>query len=390
VRGEEFIDAAYLSARVLARLRRALAAYPRRAHPTGFTCPRPYYFMSIHPGGTAFCCCPGWVQFPLGTLEMPCDLQRVWNGRAARAFRAAMRTTELGRMCRAESCPWILGGGLPRRDAIGGTVALDVAQDLCPASIAADGKAIGALNDGVEELDYLPRSLDICTDPRCNLFCESCRHARITTLTPAQERGNAIALGVLRALGRELRQLNLSNGEPLYSPFYLELLRGLNRREFPLLEVDIVTNGQLLDKAKWSSLGEGASFVNSIAISVDAATEETYETVRRGGRWARMMENLAFAAELRQSGQISRLLLTYVVTARNFREMPAFVQLGKSLGADRVVFADIQPVDGMSLSHRSSAVHLPEHPLNASYREVLRAKDLHDPVVQLGTRSTAT
>ena len=61
-------------------------------------------------------------------------------------------------------------------------------------------------------------------------------------------------------------------------------------------------------------------------VSVDAARQDTYEVVRRGGSFDRLCRNLDFLGGLRAERRIDLLRLDFVVQALNFREMPEFVE----------------------------------------------------------------
>jgi hypothetical protein len=66
--------------------------------------------------------------------------------------------------------------------------------------------------------------------------------------------------------------------------------------------------------------------------------------------------------------------------------MPAFVQLGKDLGVDRVSFSEIQHWQrGMSDEQFQKAqVWREDHPLRGELSAVLRAPILNDPIAHLG------
>lgn len=64
--------------------------------------------------------------------------------------------------------------------------------------------------------------------------------------------------------------------------------------------------------------------------------------VRRPGKWATLLQNLVFFAELGRSGRVLRFRLDFVVQALNWREMPAFLDLARACGADGVKFQMIR------------------------------------------------
>lgn len=97
-------------------------------------------------------------------------------------------------------------------------------------------------------------------------------------------------------------------------------------------------DGLLLTREKWSEFPRLGKMVGVLAVSIDAARAETYERLRRPGRWATLMKNLEFMAELRRAGQVRSFWLNFVVQKDNFREMLDFVALGNTLGVDRFWF----------------------------------------------------
>jgi MoaA/NifB/PqqE/SkfB family radical SAM enzyme len=145
--------------------------------------------------------------------------------------------------------------------------------------------------------------------------------------------------------------------------------------------VQIQTNGVLLDERAWGELGlEG--LVESVWVSIDAATPATYAVVRRGGDFARLLSNLVFLAWLRESGRLPLLRLDFVVQALNFREMPAAAELARALGADGIYFQMIRNWGTYSVAEfREHYIGSPDHPAYSEFLAVLRHPSLDWPGV---------
>jgi hypothetical protein len=73
-------------------------------------------------------------------------------------------------------------------------------------------------------------------------------------------------------------------------------------------------------------------------VSIDAARPDTYAELRRGGDFATLLANLRFLGTLRRAGEFNGFRLDFVVQQRNFREMGAFIDLARDVGADAVYF----------------------------------------------------
>ncbi len=81
-----------------------------------------------------------------------------------------------------------------------------------------------------------------------------------------------------------------------------------------------------------------------IAVSVDAATKETYELTRSGGNWDKLIENLRYVGILTRRGGIKKFELNFVIQQINVTEVGDFVRLGNELGATKVNFTAIYNV----------------------------------------------
>ena len=70
-------------------------------------------------------------------------------------------------------------------------------------------------------------------------------------------------------------------------------------------------------------------------IQVHGATKHTYEKLRLGGKWEKILEALECMAEQKQRHGF-RFILHYVVQKDNFHEMQEIIDLGEQFDADRV------------------------------------------------------
>jgi MoaA/NifB/PqqE/SkfB family radical SAM enzyme len=222
------------------------------------------------------------------------------------------------------------------------------------------------------------------------LSCPSCRTALIVD-TAGKER----ILGIQEKLQREaLPDAELlyitGSGDPFGSPFFREWLQTMRRADMPRLEtIRLHSNGLLWNEKMWHSIdADVRSLVREAEISIDAATAETYAVNRRGGSFARLLRNLDYIATLRANGPLRWLGISMVVQENNFGEMPAFIDLGRRIGADTVYFGQL--VDWGTFPEeelRRRSIHLAEHPRHGELRSVLRSPHFDDPRVDLGNLS---
>ena len=120
-------------------------------------------------------------------------------------------------------------------------------------------------------------------------------------------------------------------------------------------------------------------------VSVDAATKSTYEAIRIGGSWERLTKNLEFISSLRISKEIGFFALNFVISARNFTEIPLFLDMAKNLGADQVVMTLLHNWGkAMRYEFEKEAVHFPQHPLHGEFLKTLQKAREQSPNVLLG------
>jgi sulfatase maturation enzyme AslB (radical SAM superfamily) len=96
-------------------------------------------------------------------------------------------------------------------------------------------------------------------------------------------------------------------------------------------------------------------------ISIDGASEDTYNKLRRGGSFAKLLENLEAIKRLK-SDHGFELILHFVVQNDNYHELEMMSELAESYDADRMwfnritdwnTFADFKEVDVMDEGHRN-------------------------------------
>ena len=350
---------------------------------SGYTCPRPYFMVLIDQRSVDICC-EGWIKVSLGRLSEKKGVPELWNNHAARAFRAAMLSTKLDRVCRTKVCPYIRRGDLPlmvdgRPQPNNPNTPTQLDKELTYPGV------IEAMSQGKLKLDTLPQFVELSVDDRCNLHCQSCRKQPITSVSPETEKVMELCLKNMKRLAPTLRRLEMSgSGEVFFSPFSLKLLKSLNRQQCPHLWITILTNGQLLNEQTWAQIGPGAALIDKVKVSIDAASKETYEQIRSGGKWNRLMENMAFMSSLRTNGSLKETVFNFVISDQNYHEMPEFVNLAKRFHVDRVVFTCIEAWPSMSFDYKKAAIHLPTHPENSEFRKVLLNPLLEQPHVFIG------
>jgi len=125
--------------------------------------------------------------------------------------------------------------------------------------------------------------------------------------------------------------------------------------------------------------------IETVFLSIDAATDPTYNITRRGGHWDTLMENCRRLGEFRESGQLKYLRFDFVVQLANYTEMPAFVELSRLMGVDCVYFSRL--LDWGTWPRKEflqQCVWETSHPSYEDFMHVLADPGLHDSFVDPG------
>ena len=291
-----------------------------RHDPAGekFFCRVPFASAFVTPTGEVWPgCCPGWVDFPMGSL-LTDSWDEIWNGKQAQALRQSMHDGSL-RHCDENWCPHIQNARAGHDDDC-------VVRHEDRARLGLPAAEL----DGTLVLTHGPAEVGMHYDWSCNLACPTCR-SEIRTAHGTEET-------MLRLLHDEVTAKLLpdaetivmtGSGDPFASPLCREFLVGLRPGDYPnLRSVALITNAIMLTPTMWERMPGLHDLDVSIDISIDAATAATYHDVRRPARWDRLMENLDFIVGI---PNLSSLGISMTVSSRNAHEVTAFLDFARGL-----------------------------------------------------------
>ena len=129
--------------------------------------------------------------------------------------------------------------------------------------------------------------------------------------------------------------------EPLLSRDFPKRLDMLVK--FPVPFVEIVTNATLLSSTMASAIIEAP--VSRLAVSLDGASSATYESIRRGANFEKVIANLHSFNRLKANSRKDKpqLRLNHVLTEFNIHEFEAFLALAASLEAECIDVRTVTP-----------------------------------------------
>lgn len=332
-------------------------------------CPRPFDTLTtVDSAGkcmTFLCNCGGWLPYSAGNILDAKEVDSVWNSKTAQEIRRSIINGDFS-YCSRNLCPSILRDELPKKREI------------------TDPTLRTYIDQKVTYVSEAPKNVQLSHDASCNLACPSCRIEIMTANAAQNDRLSEARDRFILPLLTKVKGITVITGwgDPFASRHYRSILERLNRKDYPYLSLLIVTNGLLLNPKQWEAIHAAHEMILNLSVSVDAASAETYEDVRRPGRWSQLLTNLEFLGEQRRVGNLKSLILNFVVQKKNFREMPNFVRLGIDLGVDLVRFQKYWNFGAQTMDAFTDAnVSASSHPLNAEFRDILKDPLLGNPIV---------
>lgn len=252
------------------------------------SCNVPQHHATIDTEGNIFLCsCDAWLPIPIGTVDDFDSLDSVWESENAKFLQQNIKDKKFT-WCAIEHC--------------------------------------GILHRSISQKKH---TLSINIDDSCNLSCPSCRR-ELRMLDQGSEFDRKLqqfhrVIEWLNNFEKPIRITLSGNGDPLASKITRDLFKSYIPR--PTHTIELKTNGLLIKKLIDSSPAKKS--IDTYAISIDAATAQVYETVRRPGKWTVLLENLEW---LKHNRGTAKVMLDFVIQKNNLDDVMPFVELCNQYG----------------------------------------------------------
>ena len=306
-------------------------------------CPRPFDTVLIDKQGSCYLCeCTSWLPQSAGNLQIK-TLDEIINGDIANKLQHTILDNSY-RYCNNRHCAYLLDY---------------------------KGTDSWKLVEPVRQIKHVRLAID----DSCNLSCPSCRIKKIFYKSGGEfnKRIKLIdkVLDFLKSQKHDIQVHIGSDGDPFASLVYRYFM--LKTKHFKNLKYSIQTNG-LLIKKNFHKFKHITNNLLQIGISIDGATKQTYEELRQGGVWEKLLENLEFLKTIKTF----KIHFHFVVQQKNYHEIESFIELGVKYNADKIFLNRI--TDWNTLSNFDTvAVADPTHPENKKLLKILdKIKDKED------------
>lgn len=121
-------------------------------------------------------------------------------------------------------------------------------------------------------------------------------------------------------------------GEPTIHPLFCDFVQQAHSHG---LKVNITTNGMTLYRRKIAEAC--ANYVDDVTISIDGATKETFEKIRIGASWEKLMRGIEMLNQQRNTKSNFNLTINMALMRDNIQELPELVDLAHEWGVNRIM-----------------------------------------------------
>jgi len=207
----------------------------------------------------------------------------------------------------------------------------------------------------------------------CNIKCRSCRNEIWDNSFDQNPNTLAVHKEVMSSASNIQKFCN-PYGDVFFSKMAREIFNEAN-----INYMYFNTNGTTINKKNWAILLDKVKDI-FVSFSIDGATKETFEYLRRGAKYEVVMDNLKYAAELREAGKIRRLEINTVAQVKNFREFVDIAQMAKNLKVDLIYFAPLRYVAALWSQAEYDAMNIydPKNPYHQEFKDIVSS----NPILQ--------
>lgn len=164
--------------------------------------------------------------------------------------------------------------------------------------------------------------------------------------------------------GHAYDYISLTTGEAFLHPLFCDIIEAC-RAAHPAAVIDVISNGSIPPKGRFR---KAVSMIDKLGLSIDGACAETFESIRRGGSFARFIENAAEICAIRaETGYPKDLGFSFTAITRNIAELPDVVRIAADLGVP-MIYAQPMEMNDPEIIARTGEFHLSHMPIEDIYR----------------------
>ena len=189
----------------------------------------------------------------------------------------------------------------------------------------------------------LPFSVAIEPTTACNLRCPECPSGLRSFSRPTGNLKQDFFKKLIDELHKEVFYLTFYfQGEPYINPDFLEMVKYAHKKR---IYTATSTNGHFLNEENAKLTVE--SGLDRLIISIDGTTQETYESYRKAGKLANVIQGAKNIVKWKKElkSKTPHIIFQFLVVKPNEHQIPEVYELAKEIGVDEVKLKTAQIYD---------------------------------------------
>lgn len=318
-------------------------------------CRTPFNYVETHFDGGVSICCPSFVK-PcfVGNFYESNSFDEIWNGEEAIKFRKTILDGSY-KQCKLENCKYTKEEHSPK------------IENVNP------------------HLNKYPISVFFCHDRQCNVRCIMCRDEQRHTNKEETEKLNSLIEPCFIPMLKDAKFVAFNGGGEFFVSNHMKKLAKTIANKYPHIKFKIISNGICFNKENCDDLGI-TDKIKIVEISLHATTEKTYNKIVQGGNFKKVMNNIKWLTEQKKIGSIDSIVLTFVVSSINYKEMPNFQKLANELGCYTNFIPYIPWDSKLAKKYNKVAIFETTHPKHKSFVKMLQDEVFDNPNCGLPNR----
>lgn len=300
-------------------------------------CVHPWADVWINTAGDVTCCTQNRIRF--GNIRDQ-KMTEIWNSEPAQTVRKLIAENNYMKAGCAPECPFLRGAKTeaatppPPKEQINLDFVLPKPNSTLAWNIE---NVLDDYKHKRQVVSGLPIYVDTQPILRCNSDCFMCNQDHMSGMEHSD-----VILDKIESLKPTAKVFRWQGGEVFSSKRFFSYLQNFDTEDAPELIKYVITNGSLLTRERIDALTKIENPVYFL-ISIDGVTRQTYEKVRVGLNYDRVIECLHTLAEIQAESNSKRILVcwNYVVMNSTLAEMRDAIDLAQRLHVD-LNFAALQ------------------------------------------------
>lgn len=190
------------------------------------------------------------------------------------------------------------------------------------------------------KISNTPLEIYIEVSRDCNINCIMCARTFDSRYKSISGRNMSMKIfnKIIPILPGLVKVHAFGNGEPLLNKNFIKMNEIIKSFD---VHVEFNTNGVLLDKKKSEEIVKVG--LDSITFSFDAAKKKTYENIRRGAIYEKVIDNIKKLNDIKKKFNKTNPRITFAIVGmkQNITEIPDIIKLAKDL---RVKSVYVEPL----------------------------------------------